>query len=217
MVIRNIRNEHGIKRATLAIDANVSEKTIERAESGERIQDDSYRKIARALRIDETLLVGEVFVTDTHSLELLKRQAETELEELNTRVTVRRICDPRDVTPLFRGDVTYAMDHDVDKDHLQHFESLKQSFVDWADVTQMAAEVNRVEVAENVIREVQDFEKLGYVVKAGMSETTVIGPFAGAKPVRCVVAVLAAFRQPGNARDNTASEVWIPKRAPAPL
>jgi transcriptional regulator with XRE-family HTH domain len=49
VMIRAFREGQGIKRAVLAADANMSEKTLERAEGGQGISEDSCRRIARAL------------------------------------------------------------------------------------------------------------------------------------------------------------------------
>jgi len=58
-MIRSFRQEQGIKRAALAADANMSEKTLERAEGGQGISEDSCRRIARALGLQEDVFVGE--------------------------------------------------------------------------------------------------------------------------------------------------------------
>jgi transcriptional regulator with XRE-family HTH domain len=57
LTIRLLRRMRGLKRTVLAAEAHVSEKTLERAEAGEGISEDSSRRIARALGTKETAFI----------------------------------------------------------------------------------------------------------------------------------------------------------------
>src|SRR5689334_14764355 len=43
----------GCKQLALALDANIHERTVQRIERGEKVDEDTLRKIARTLRLDE--------------------------------------------------------------------------------------------------------------------------------------------------------------------
>lgn len=61
MIVRLLRERRGIKRAVLAADANISEKTLERVEGGARVRAESYRRIAEALGLN-----GKMFTTASY-------------------------------------------------------------------------------------------------------------------------------------------------------
>lgn len=76
-MIRMFREGHGIKRAVLAADAHISDKTLERAEAGHAISEESYRRIARVLGPQDDVLVSELFIPAPEEAErLFKRRVE---------------------------------------------------------------------------------------------------------------------------------------------
>ena len=50
-MVKELRTYFGGKQYALAFDAGVSERTIERVEAGERVSDDTLKKIAKALKL----------------------------------------------------------------------------------------------------------------------------------------------------------------------
>jgi transcriptional regulator with XRE-family HTH domain len=52
------RNMAGIKQLTLAMEARVTERTVQRIENGEKVSEESLRRIAKALPMDETSFIG---------------------------------------------------------------------------------------------------------------------------------------------------------------
>jgi transcriptional regulator with XRE-family HTH domain len=66
------RTARKIKRQSLARDSNLSEKTIERVESGEGVAHESYRRIASALGVPKDLFTSEMYVpTAEEAVEML--------------------------------------------------------------------------------------------------------------------------------------------------
>jgi transcriptional regulator with XRE-family HTH domain len=52
------RKMAGMKQLTLALEAGVTERTVQRIENGEKVNEESLRKIAEAFRMEETSFVG---------------------------------------------------------------------------------------------------------------------------------------------------------------
>jgi transcriptional regulator with XRE-family HTH domain len=52
-MVRQVRKMLGWKQIVLALDARVHERTVQRIEHGEKVDDESLRKIAKALRLSE--------------------------------------------------------------------------------------------------------------------------------------------------------------------
>ena len=46
------RKMAGMKQLTLALEAGVTERTVQRIENGEKVNEESLRKIAKAFRMD---------------------------------------------------------------------------------------------------------------------------------------------------------------------
>src|SRR5258705_173960 len=80
-VIRMFRQLQGLKRAVLAADANVSEKTIERAEAGEGISEVSCRRIARALGMKENAFTDALYIPTLEEVERIQKQNEEKIRQ----------------------------------------------------------------------------------------------------------------------------------------
>jgi transcriptional regulator with XRE-family HTH domain len=202
LMIRMFREGHGIKRAVLAADANVSEKTLERAEAGQGISEESCRRIARALGLGEEVFVGALYVPSPDEADRLLKQRDEELRATHSPIAVSELKNIRDVLPLFRSHFFFADDQNVAEEHMTAFADLKQSLWEWNAIVSDITEPERVKSAENFLAEVRSFEACGYVVKSGVSERHYKD--GGAVPV----AVLVAFKKP-RGRSGTPNEIWL--------
>jgi len=52
------RKMAGMKQLTLALEAGVTERTVQRIENGEKVNDESLQRIAKAFRMDDTSFIG---------------------------------------------------------------------------------------------------------------------------------------------------------------
>jgi transcriptional regulator with XRE-family HTH domain len=203
-VIRMFRQLQGLKRVVLAAEANVSEKTIERAEAGEGISEDSCRRIARALGMKENAFTDELYIPTPEEAERLQKQKDEELRRTHRAVPVASIESPRDILPLFDCYGLFGDDQHVADVHLRDFAELKQMLVDYGDISADLTATQRLEGAEEVLKAVRDFETHGYLVKCGVAKDYHVR--GDSWPCSIVV----AFKKPvGNVR--APDEIWLPK------
>jgi transcriptional regulator with XRE-family HTH domain len=214
IIIRAHREERGIKRAALAIDADVSEKTIERAESGAAIKEDSGRRIAKALGMAPHAFTRELFIPSPEEAVRYQEQQDEERKRTHSPVAVTELRGVKDVLSLF-GSCAYLADEDcVEEKHLRDFAALKQNFTDWADIVGHIPEPERVSAAEGILAQVREFEALGYVVKGGVIMRYLTGVPGGAPASKFPFTLMLAFKKPKGAKDTTPAEVWLPKKMP---
>jgi transcriptional regulator with XRE-family HTH domain len=133
--IRLLRRIRGLKRAVLAAEAHVSEKTLERAEAGEGISEDSSRRIARALGMKETAFIEELFIPTLEEAARLQQKKDEEVRKTHRPVAVAPVVGPRDILPLFENYGLFADDMNVADEHLKEFADLKQTLVDYGDIS----------------------------------------------------------------------------------
>jgi transcriptional regulator with XRE-family HTH domain len=207
VMIRAFREGQGIKRAVLAADANMSEKTLERAEGGQGISEDSCRRIARALGLREDVFVGEQYIPAPDEAMRMLEQKDEERRATYSPAAVAELEGVRDVLPLFRALGLLADDQNVADQDLEAFADLKQSWWEWNSIASDLAQPELVKGAQSFMAEVRGFQARGYVLKSCVAQRFHKDGTAVA------LAVLVAFKKPKGSA-GTPDEVWLPKRIP---
>src|SRR5262245_44269259 len=98
LVIKVCRKSMGLKREALALSARVVDKTIQRAEAGERVSEKSSRRIARALGLPPDTFTMQRFMPHPTSPEEVQRRERVLNEawaESHLPITVHEIRDTR--------------------------------------------------------------------------------------------------------------------------
>ena len=104
LVIKVCRKSMGLKREAFALSARVTDKTIQRAESGERVCEKSARRIAGALGLPPDTFTKQRFIPHPASQEEVQRRERLlneAWEETHIPVTVHELRNVCDVIPLF--------------------------------------------------------------------------------------------------------------------
>jgi transcriptional regulator with XRE-family HTH domain len=202
LIVRLFREQRGIKRTSLAADANVSEKTLERVENGTAVRDGTYKRIAAALGLD-----GEAFVTAAYipTIEEMTERAKREQEELrktHNSVPVERLQEPRQLLRLFQTYALIVEDQNVDSKDLDAVAAFKDSLRDWSDIAADIPESQRLEAARGLLDEARAIEKSGYELRVGVTDRYSV---AGSRMEMAVVAFLPL-------PSDMPSEVWLPKK-----
>jgi transcriptional regulator with XRE-family HTH domain len=205
VLIRAFREGRGINRAVLAADANMSEKTLERAEGGQGISEGSCRRIARALGLQEDLFVGEKYIPGPEEALRLLEQKDNERRTTHTPSAVAEFKGVRDVLPFFRADGFLADDQNIAEQDMEAFADLKESWWEWNAIASDIGQSELVRGAQSFLAEIRSFEERGYVLKLCLANRS----YKDGTPVE--MAVLVAFKK-SKGSVGTPEEVWLPKR-----
>lgn len=202
LVIKVCRKSMGLKREALALSAKVADKTIERAESGERLRERSARRIAAALGLASNTFTMERFIphpTSSEESQRLERRLNAAWAQTHLAVTVHELRDARDVHPLFGTGAVWVDDKNVAEENRPEFAALEQ----------VISEAND-QAAENLLAEIRDFEARGYVVKGAVIEAYISDrPFQISSKWMCSYVV--AFQRARGVKDMTPVEGWLSK------
>jgi hypothetical protein len=207
LLIRMVRDQQRIKRAVLAASANVSEKTVERAEAGSGISEECRRRIACALGMKEGALTEPLFIPTPEEFERMQQQGLEELKRTHRSQPVQEITGVRDVLSLFGQCALFADNSNVEEDDLGAFAEFQQLLSDWSDIASDIPAPGRVEAAREVLDSIRGFEARGYQVKWAVTDQYRVG---GEAPFPC--AVVVAFKA-GAGRARPPDAVWLPRRA----
>jgi transcriptional regulator with XRE-family HTH domain len=88
--VANFRKMAAMKQITLAHEARVTERTIQRIEQGEKVNDETLRQVGQALRVKPDSFIGPQYVLNDNDA---RAQAEKMLSEV-------LIIDANDLTTL---------------------------------------------------------------------------------------------------------------------
>src|SRR5438552_6498963 len=61
--VANCRKRAGWNQLTLAFEAKIHERTVQRMERGEKVDDDTLCKVAKALRLEEEAFLGPHYIS----------------------------------------------------------------------------------------------------------------------------------------------------------
>lgn len=202
LVIKVCRKSMGLKREVLAAFARVTDKTIQRAEAGERVCERSSRRIAGALGLPPDTFTKQRFMPHPASPEENQRRERVlkeAWEEVHLAITVRDLRDVRDVIPLFGSGAVWVDDSNVAEEHRQKFKALEQVIAGAND-----------QVAEDVLARIREVEARGYVVKGALIEAYFSDrPF---EPLsKRLTSYVVAFQKSRGVKDTTPVEGWFSK------
>ncbi|HYN62991.1 MAG TPA: helix-turn-helix transcriptional regulator, partial [Candidatus Limnocylindrales bacterium] len=128
--VRDTRERLGVKRLTLASRADLSEKTIERLEGGQKVGEDAYRRTATALGMDANAFLGpRPILTDDE----VARQVARWLEE-NAVITGTRIRSQADLGQVLAVSMYLIDDRQVGEQHAEASAVFQQNLTDWGDL-----------------------------------------------------------------------------------
>ncbi len=138
-LVKVFRSKNDWKQITLAYEAGVTERTIQRIEKGEQVSDETRRQIAKAFRLREDFFTKPDYVPTAEEIEsLLKRTGEKFMA-----VAARRLQGARDFEEILNVGHAYLIDGSMLPDDMQEeVASFKDTFHDW---TWVFSELGHVE------------------------------------------------------------------------
>jgi transcriptional regulator with XRE-family HTH domain len=205
-LIRLLRDQQGLKRAALAASANVSEKTVERAEAGKGISEECCRRIARVLGMREDALTEPLYIPTPEEAARVEEQRLEDLKRTHSSQPIQRVTGVREVLSLFGQSALIADDSHVEESHLDAFAQFQQLLTDWGDVASEIPAPDKIRAAQQVLESIRDLEALGYMVKCAVTHQYRTRG-GGSFPCAVVVAYPTSARHP-----PPPDTVWLPKK-----
>ena len=162
------RKMAGMKQLTLALEAGVTERTVQRIEKGEKVNEDSLRAIARAFRMDENSFIGPRHVLSN----------EEAFEEVMKTLEQRKLIDAHRFATLKDAEAvlgTHGMlidDHFVTDEAATDAAEFKDLLSDWNDLySQMYSAGEKLAACRSLLSAAQKLETKGYVIRYGVHTT----------------------------------------------
>jgi transcriptional regulator with XRE-family HTH domain len=199
------RTERKIKRASLAADANLSDKTLERLEAGERVGDPSYQQMALALGLPKDLFTAEAYVPTPEEAVQMVNQAQEEFLRSHLRVVVAKLRDPRQLLSLYPGHGVVVDDSHVAAEHAEAVALVKELLVDWGDILDEIPHTAQLDAAKQILEHIGEIERHGYSAFGGTARNVEI---ENGVQFKMVLVVFFPSKDAGQDR----RDVWIPKR-----
>lgn len=173
--VRSMRKLHETKRLVLADEAGISEKSLERLESGIRVSEEVYRKVALAVGQKEDAFLGPRYIPTPE--EAVKKAIEN-LEKLES--------DHKkwDAENLLIGANPFTNEHDmrqilgcwgamlvnyseVEGEAVDMAAAFKQNLTDWSDIASEIGETGRLDACRSLLEEIHEIERRGYLARFG--------------------------------------------------
>jgi len=158
-LVRRLREQAGMKQITLASEARVHERTVQRIEKGEKADDETLRRVAKALHLDEKLFVEPLYVPSIQEFDLLVKRAQAEFT----------VIEAHDLKTL--GDCGAILAHGhvfVFDDHLaDQVAEFKDLVTDWGDVYNDISHAERLEACRTVLGAAENLGLEGHKILFG--------------------------------------------------
>lgn len=165
--VSNFRRFAGWKQVTLAYEARVSERTIQRLERGEKVDDETLRGVAKALKLPEDAFIGpryipkaeEVFATVKSTLE---------------NYLVGDVCafsSARDFERILGAHGYLVDDGATDDTVAEQVAEFKELLQDWGDIYSELPETGKLDARRVLLTKVREIEEKGYSGRFGVYVT----------------------------------------------
>ena len=162
--VAETRKQKAMKQITLAQNAGITERTLQRVESGKKTNDDTLRKIARALSLPENALVEPLYVPSAEEIQSGISGFYSEYRPVEAReFATLRDCDAA------MGVHAYVMDDRQTPTELaREIAVFMDSFRDSTDMYKHLSHTERLEANESMLEQSRSIRQLGYRIDYGV-------------------------------------------------
>lgn len=173
--VRSMRELRETKRLVLAHEAGISEKSLERLESGVRVSDEVYRKVAVAIGQKEDAFLGLRYIPTEEeaakkaieNLEKLERDRK-KWDEENLLIDANAFTDARDMRQILDCWEAMMVNYsEIEGEAVDLAAALKQNLTDWCDIASQIGETGKLEACRSLLTEIREIERRGYVARFG--------------------------------------------------
>jgi transcriptional regulator with XRE-family HTH domain len=166
------RHMAGMKQLTLALEAGVTERTVQRIEKGEKVNDESLRAIARAFRMEDTSFIGPRNVL---SSEEAWKKTMKELEK-RTLIDAHRFAGLKDAEAVLESGGAIIDDQRVKDAAAKELALFKDNLADWSVIYgDLFSHGEKLDAWKSLLQSAQELEAMGYVIRYGVYKTEDLG------------------------------------------
>ena len=155
------------KQLTLALEAGVDERTVQRIERGERVGDETLRRIGKALRLAEPGFVGPRYI---QSPEEQQAQIAQTLSEI-TAIDAHEFASVKDSEAVLTSHGNLLDDNTLPEAMADQIAELQDNLTDWADCYPDLSNVEKLNACRAVLSDVQKVGDQGFRVYYGVYDT----------------------------------------------
>jgi transcriptional regulator with XRE-family HTH domain len=162
------RKMAGMKQLTLALEAGVTERTVQRIENGEKVNDESLQKIAKAFRMEDTSFIGPRMVL---SKEEAWEQAKKQLEAVKL-IDAHGFVTLKDAEAVLGTDGMVIDDHFVTDEAAGELADFKDELRDWNNLySVLLSQHEKLNACRSLLGVARKLEERGYVIRYGVYKT----------------------------------------------
>lgn len=154
------------KQIVLAAEAGVDERTVQRIERGQKVSDESLRKVARAFHLPDDLFLEPIPLPTIEEWENAKRQS----SEL-TIIEARSLTTLSDCGAVLSAGVLCFVDHLGRESLADRLAEFKDMLTDWGDVWGDLTHVDRLEASRSILDRSEKMRTEGYATQYGVYTT----------------------------------------------
>lgn len=155
------------KQLALALEAGVTERTVQRIEHGEKVDDETLHRIGKAFRLRGQGLVGPRYIPTEEELQATVEQAQKELRTIEARI----LSTVKDCEAILGGDGNIVNDQAVPEAATDQVAALRDQMKDLGDVWSDLSNVEKLEASRLFLGAVQEIEEQGLKTYYGSYET----------------------------------------------
>ena len=156
-----------MKQITLAYEAGVSERTLQRLERGEKVDEETLKSVAKALKLpEETFFVLRYIPTPEEAAAEVKRAMEN-----HQIIEIRPFAAARDFDPVLRGHGWLFDDRNCGDTAAREIAEFRDLVEDWNCVYEDIPHAERLSVWKGLLARIQEIERAGVLTRFGAYRT----------------------------------------------
>lgn len=165
--VANFRKQLGLKQLALASEAGVTERTIQRIEAGHKVDDDTLRRVSKALQLSENAFFGPRYIPTEE--EAIKDA--TQFLEDHSLVELKPVLTSRDVVAIISCNAWWVDDSQVADELLPRTAAIKEWIEDLGNCKDDMGQVALLESSRDLLAEMKSTVGLSNCVSFGIYES----------------------------------------------
>lgn len=160
-IVKELRTYLGWKQFALAHEAGITERTIERVEAGERVSDDTLRKIARALQLSEGAFTEARYLPSDEELAAIAKK----VKEDYTHTSLHDLSSPHDLENILSAEAYLVDGANVDDGLAEDVALIKDQIQDFGDMYGDVPHTEELSYCRSLLVSIREIEAHGYTAR----------------------------------------------------